>query len=121
SDYEQQMEYVENMIHHVVEQVFGGPTFEYQGHTIDVTPPWPRQALREAIIERSGIDYTEYPEAEDLIRVANEKGANIEAGTVWPRAVDELLKHFVRPFLIQPQFLTDYPVELSPLAKKKPD
>lgn len=121
SDYEQQMEYVEEMIHHVVEQIFGGSTFEFQGHTIDVTTPWPRQTLREAILERSGIDYTEYPEAEDLIRVANEKGAKIEPGTVWPRAVDELLKHFVRPFLIQPTFLIDYPVELSPLAKKKPD
>jgi lysyl-tRNA synthetase class 2 len=76
--------------------------------------------LRQAIIEKSGIDYTEYPAAEDLIRVAREKGADIETGTVWPRVVDELLKQFVRPFLIQPTFLTDYPVELSPLAKKKP-
>lgn len=121
SDYEEQMEFVEELIHHVVQQVFDGPTFEYQGNTIDVTPPWPRQTLREAILERSGIDYTEYPEAEDLIRVAREKGAQIEDGTVWPRAVDELLKQFVRPNLIQPQFLTDYPIELSPLAKKKPD
>lgn len=121
SDYEGQMEFVENLIYHIVEAVTGDPTFEYQGHTIDVTTPWPRQTLRDAILERSGIDYTEYPEAGELIAVAREKGANIEEGTVWPRAVDELLKHFVRPFLIQPQFLTDYPVELSPLAKKKPD
>jgi lysyl-tRNA synthetase class 2 len=121
SDYEQQMTYVEDLIYHVVEDVFGGPTFQFQGHTIDVTPPWPRQTLRDAILERSGIDYTAYPEADDLIAVAREKGAHIEAGTVWPRAVDELLKHFVRPFLIQPTFLTDYPVELSPLAKRKLD
>lgn len=121
SDYEQQMDFVEDLIVYVVEQVFGGSTFEFQGHSIDVTQPWPRQTLREAILERSGIDYTEYPVAEDLIRVAREKGANIESGTVWPRVVDELLKHFVRPFLIQPRFLTDYPVELSPLAKRKSD
>ncbi len=121
SDYEQQMDYVERLIAHVVESVFGGSTFEFQGHTIDVTTPWPRQTLREAILERSGIDYTEYPDAEELIKVAREKGADIETGTVWPRVVDELLKQFVRPFLIQPQFLTDYPVELSPLAKRKLD
>lgn len=121
SDYEQQMDFVEQMILHVVEAVFGGPTFEFQGHTIDVSTPWPRQTLREAILEKSGIDYTQYPNADELIAIANEKGARIEAGTVWPRAVDELLKHFVRPFLIQPQFLIDYPVELSPLAKKKPE
>ena len=121
SDYEKQMEFVEQLIHHVVEAVFGGSTFEFQGHTIDVTPPWTRETLREAILERSGIDYTAYPDAEDLIAVAREKGASIESGTVWPRVVDELLKQFVRPHLIQPQFLIDYPVELSPLAKKKPD
>lgn len=121
SDYEQQMTYVENLISYVVEKVHGGTTFTYQGHEIDVTTPWPRKTLREAIIEGSGIDYTEYPEAEYLIAVAREKGAKIETGTVWPRVVDELLKQFVRPFLIQPTILTDYPVELSPLAKRKLD
>ena len=121
SDYDQQMSYVEDLIYHVVEDVFGGPTFQFQGQTIDVTPPWPRQTLREAILEASGIDYTAYPDADDLIAVARKQGAHIDAGTVWPRVVDELLKHFVRPFLIQPKFLTDYPVELSPLAKRKVD
>lgn len=121
SDYEQQMEYVEQLIAHVVEDVHGGTTFDYQGHEIDVTTPWPRKTLRQAIIDGAGIDYTEYPEADDLIRVAREKGARIDDGTVWPRVVDELLKQFVRPFLIQPMFLTDYPVELSPLAKRKPE
>ena len=121
SDYEKQMDYVEEMISHVVEDVFGGSTFEFQGNTIDVTPPWPRKTLRQAILEASGIDYVEYPDADELIAVAKEKGCHIDAGTVWSRAVDELLKHFVRPYLIQPIFLVDYPVELSPLAKKKPD
>ena len=120
SDYEQQMTFVENLISHVVEEVYGGSTFEFQGHTIDVTPPWPRKTLREAILDASGIDYVEHPDADELIAVAKEKGCHIDAGTVWPRAVDELLKHFVRPHLIQPMFLIDYPVELSPLAKKKP-
>lgn len=121
SDYEGQMDYVERLIAYVVEQVYGGSTFEFQGETIDVTPPWPRQTLRDAILERSGIDYTAHPDAEDLIRIAREKGADIETGTVWPRVVDELLKQFVRPYLMQPRFLTDYPVELSPLAKRKLD
>lgn len=121
SDYEQMMDLVEEMISSVVRDVYGGSTFEYQGHTIDVTPPWPRKTLREAIREKSGIDYVEYPEADDLIRVAREAGAHIEDGTVWPRVVDELLKQFVRPNLIQPTFLIDYPVELSPLAKRKAD
>jgi lysyl-tRNA synthetase class 2 len=120
-DYEQMMDLVEELIITVVRDIYGGSTFGFQGHTIDVSGPWPRMTLREAIREKSGIDYTEYPEAEDLIRVAREKGARIDTGTVWPRVVDELLKQFVRPYLIQPVFLIDYPVELSPLAKRKPD
>jgi lysyl-tRNA synthetase, class II len=109
------------MVAHVVRTVHGGSTFTFQGHEIDVTPPWPRKTLRQAIIDGSGIDYTQYPDQESLLKVAREKGADIETGTVWPRIVDELLKQFVRPFQIQPVFLTDYPVELSPLAKRKLD
>ena len=120
-DYEQMMDLVEQLIVTVVHDVFGGTTFDFQGHSIDVASPWPRKTLREAIREASGIDYTEYPEAGDLIAAANAAGARIEAGTVWPRAVDEMLKHFVRPHQMQPIFLIDYPVELSPLAKRKPD
>ncbi len=120
-DYEQMMDMVEQLISSVVKEVYGGSTFTYQGHEIDVTPPWPRMTLRDAIRERSGIDYTEFPEADDLIAEARKAGADIESGMVWPRVVDELLKQFVRPYLIQPTFLIDYPVELSPLAKKKPD
>ena len=93
----------------------------HQGHEIDLTPPWPRMTLREAIRQRSGIDYVDYPEQATLLAAARAAGADIETGTVWPRIVDELLKQFVRPNLIQPTFLIDYPVELSPLAKRKPD
>jgi len=120
-DYEQMMEMVEQLVSSVIQEVFGGSTFTWQGHEIDVTPPWPRKTLREAIREESGIDYTEYPDADSLLAAARKAGADIESGTVWPRIVDELLKQFVRPFIVQPMFLIDYPVELSPLAKRKPD
>lgn len=121
ADYEQLMDFYEEMIRTVVATVTGGATFTYQGNEIDVAGPWPRHTLRQAIIDACGIDYVAYPAADDLIRVAREKGADIDTGTVWPRAVDELLKQFVRPYLIQPTILMDYPVQLSPLAKKKPD
>jgi len=120
-DYETMMELVENMISTVVTEVHGSPVFTYQGQEIDVTTPWPRKTLREAILEASGIDYTAYPDQASLFAIAREKGVDVEEGLVWPRIVDELLKHFVRPHQIQPLFLIDYPVELSPLAKRKPD
>jgi lysyl-tRNA synthetase class 2 len=120
ADYETMMETVEQLIYSVVLSVHGGPVFTNNGNIIDVTPPWPRKTLRQAIIDGSGIDYVAHPDQADLLTVARERGADIEDGTVWPRIVDELLKQFVRPHQIQPVFLIDYPVELSPLAKRKP-
>ena len=108
------MDLVEAMVVFVTEKVHGGHRFTYQGHEIDVTPPWRRMTLREAILAESGVDYAAYPEATDLIAAGRAAGADIEPGTVWPRIVDELLKQFVRPKLIQPTFLIDYPVPLSP-------
>ncbi len=119
-DYHSMMDLVEAMVVFVTTEGHGGPRFTFQGHAIDVTPPWPRFTLREAILARSGVDYAAYPEAVDLLAAARAAGAKIDTGTVWPRIVDELLKQFVRPNLIQPTFLVDYPVSLSPLAKRTP-
>lgn len=100
---------------------FGGLTFTSSGHEIDLSGNWRKITLRDAIFERSNIDYVAHPEADDLLAIARGAGADIESGTVWPRIVDELLKQFVRPNLIEPTFLVDYPVQLSPLAKRIPD
>ncbi|HEV2127006.1 MAG TPA: lysine--tRNA ligase [Thermomicrobiales bacterium] len=121
SDYEKMMETVEALIIHVVETVFGEPRFTVGDEVIDLTPSWPRKTLRDVIGEASGIDYVEHRTQAELERAARDAGADIEPGTVWPRIVDELLKQFVRPNLMQPIFLIDYPVELSPLAKRKDD
>jgi lysyl-tRNA synthetase class 2 len=121
ADYEVMMDTVEALVAHVVTTVFGEPRFTFHGDEIDVTPPWPRKTLRQAIIDGCGVDYTQYPTQPELLKAAREAGADIDSDTVWPRIVDELLKQFVRPNLIQPIFLTDYPVALSPLAKRKTD
>ncbi len=121
ADYEIMMETVESLVLAATVAAHGGPRFTYQGHEIDVTPPWPRRTLREAIREASGVDYVDHPDQASLLAAARAAGADVPSDIVWPRLVDELLKQFVRPYLIQPQFLIDYPVELSPLAKRKPD
>ncbi|MGI8474950.1 MAG: amino acid--tRNA ligase-related protein, partial [Thermomicrobiales bacterium] len=115
------MERTEALLVAVTTELFGKPAFMNRGAEIVLSPPFPRLSLREAIRERSGVDYVDHPEAEDLLRAARAAGAQIEGGTVWPRIVDEMLKQFVRPFLIQPTILIDYPVQLSPLAKRKVD
>ncbi len=121
ADYETMMETVEAMIVQAAQEVLGTLRITYHDKEIDLTPPWRRVTLRAAIEEYSGIDYVDHPDQASLLAAARAAGADIESGTVWPRIVDELLKQFVRPNLIQPTFLTDYPVALSPLAKRKAD
>ncbi|HYO29647.1 MAG TPA: lysine--tRNA ligase [Thermomicrobiales bacterium] len=121
ADYLVMMETVEALIARTTGEALGSSRFTSQGHEIDVSPPWPRRTLREAIRQASGVDYVEHRDQAGLMAAGRAAGADIPDGTVWPRIVDELLKQFVRPSLIQPTFLVDYPVELSPLAKRKPD
>ena len=101
--------------------MLGTTTITYDGHEIDLAPPWRRLSMAEAIFEATGIDYEKVRDQQELYRLAKEAGADVAPTTVWPRIVDELMKKFVRPKLIQPTFLIDYPVELSPLAKRNPD
>jgi lysyl-tRNA synthetase class 2 len=121
ADYTTIMDRVEGLLIHVATAVNGEPKIVQGEREIDLTPPWPRMSLREAILNASGVDYVRYPDQESLLKAARAAGADVETGTVWPRIVDELLKQFVRPNLINPTFLVDYPVALSPLAKRKPD
>ena len=120
ADYQAMMDIVEGLFAHVATTVIGSLTVTYGDHTVDLTPPWPRIPLRDAIKNACGIDYAVITDTEELRRQSREAGAEIPSDMVRARIIDELLKTFVRPSLIAPTFLTDYPVELSPLAKKKP-
>ena len=120
ADYNTMMQLLETMVSEAVQQITGGYTLEYQGQTLDFTPPWPRYDWRATLKERSGIDIAEYPESESLYRVAREKGAVVDPGSSHAKLLDDLQGHFIEPLLVQPSFLLDYPVELSPLAKRKP-
>jgi lysyl-tRNA synthetase class 2 len=121
ADYGHVMAMTEELMRQVTSDVFGEPRFTNSGNEIDVGAPFVRKTLRDAIKEASGVDYVVLRDREALLAAARAAGADIPSETVWPRIVDELLKQFVRPRLIQPTFLLDYPVELSPLSKRKPD
>lgn len=120
-DYLQMMDFVEQLLTHVAKRVLGGLTFTYQGNTVDLTPPWRRISLREAIRERTGIDIAEHPTGESLLAAMKANG--IEPPRPAPRGklIDWLLSTYVEPHLIQPTFVYDYPRDISPLAKSKPD
>lgn len=120
ADYNDVMNMVEEMVSHITQTVLGTGKVEYAGNAIDLTPPWRRVTLRDAILEHSGIDFLEFPDAGSLALKAKEKGVLVDPALGRGKLIDELLSKLVEPHLIQPTFLIDYPVELSPLAKKKP-
>ncbi|WP_342396330.1 lysine--tRNA ligase [Candidatus Chlorohelix sp.] len=119
-DYNDVMKLVEEMFAYIAQEVLGTLKVQTRGYEVDFTPPYRRLQLRQAIIDYTGLDYEQYPEQEDLYREVKKLGVDVAPDTVWPKLVDETLKTFVIPKLIQPTFLYDYPEKLSPLAKKKP-
>jgi lysyl-tRNA synthetase class 2 len=109
------------MVAHVARRVLGGTLITWQGHEIDVTPPWRRLPLRQAILETTGIDYEAYPDAESLAAEMRSRGHTPDPRSNWGKLVDSLMAKYVEPHLIQPTFLIDYPRDVSPLAKGSPD
>ena len=118
--YEAYVDYVhtagdlEMLVAEVAERVLGTTKVERDGVTIDLAPPWQRVTLRDAIRERAGIDIAEHPTREALA-AAMDSEADPKEG--WGKLVDGLLSKRVEPELIEPTFVLDYPVELSPFAK----
>jgi lysyl-tRNA synthetase class 2 len=94
---------------------------EAAGSTIDLTPPWPRIPLRQAIIDDAGIDPMADRDLDRLIAHMRKDDLDTGADHTWAQAVDHLLSHYVEPRITSPVFLTEYPVELSPFAKRDPN
>jgi lysyl-tRNA synthetase, class II len=114
ADYEQAVERLEQLVAHVAEAAVGTTAIERDGHRIDLAPPWRRVTLREAIGEHAGIDIAEHPSRERLAAAMDSEPDPQEG---WGKLVDGLLSKQVEPKLIEPTFVTDYPIELSPFAK----
>ena len=121
ADYQDVLAMVEDLVSGVAQSVLGTMKVPHGDHTIDLTPPWRRLTLRDAILQESGIDFLAYETGDDLRAAMAEKRIYAPPGAGYGKLVDELLSTCVEPKLIQPTFLTDYPIELSPLAKKNPN
>ncbi|PIP48642.1 MAG: lysine--tRNA ligase [Chloroflexi bacterium CG23_combo_of_CG06-09_8_20_14_all_45_10] len=119
ADYNDIMNLVEEAVSHIAREVLGDTKITCQGKTIDLTPPWQRLYLREAIKKHCSIDFEDYPDAASLRSRMTEMGMEADPGKRRGKLVDELIATFVESNLIQPTFLLDYPVEMSPLAKRK--
>lgn len=121
ADYNDVMKLVEGMVCHVAKEVVGGTEVKFGGELISLAPAWQRLPLRDVIKERCGIDFEDYPEVDSLRTRMEQVGIQPDPSKDRGRLVDELISTFVEPNLIQPTFLMDYPVEMSPLAKRKRD
>jgi lysyl-tRNA synthetase class 2 len=121
SDYNDIMKLVEEMFRYIAKEILGDTRLVCNGITIDLGLSWQRLYLREAIKEYCGIDFMDYPDAASLRSRMAELDMDVDPTKGRGRLIDELLSTFVEPKLIQPTFLLDYPIEMSPLAKKKRD
>ncbi len=117
-DYNGVMDLTERMVAFACEKVNGTTTIEYQGETLDLSPPWKRITLRDAIKEGSDIDYMDHQDAASLEKAITDKGDKIKPGQAWGQLIDHLLSEYVEPNLRQPTFLIDYPRDISPFAKR---
>ncbi len=131
ADYHTMLELVEQLVPTVAQQALGRQTVTHQGVDsrargndeeveIDLRPPWCRVTLREAILAETGIDYGQHSDLPSLQSAVEAAGLRVEPQPTWAKLVDQLLDTVVAPRLIQPTFVLDYPLELSPFAKLKP-
>jgi lysyl-tRNA synthetase class 2 len=121
ADYLSIMEMTEQMISSVAQQVLGSQIIHFEGHEINLTPPWKRIQIREGLLEATGIDINCYNTAGELSQALLTKRIQHNPNAPRGKIIGELMEQFLEPNLIQPTFLYDYPRDISPLAKTKPE
>ena len=121
ADYKEIMDLVEELYIYVTKKVCGTLKIQYQGKEINMEGPWTRLTMAEAVKKYSGLDYYAWESDEQARRECEARGVHVEANAVKGECLEACFDEFVEPNLIQPTFITDYPVAISPLAKRKKD
>ena len=122
TDYKGMMELIENMYETLAKKICGDTVIEYQGESINLSAPWEKLTMVEAVKKYAGVDYNEWDSDEAARACAKEKGVEVEEGDSATKGhvLIAFFDEFVEDKLIQPTIIYDYPVENSPLAKRKP-
>jgi len=118
ADYRDMMELVQSMFQHIVHAVTGGSRVTFRGQDLEFGGTWPRIAICDALRDRVGVDVLASPDFASLRARVVEKGLDPGDAPTWGQLVDHLFSEHVEPTLVQPTFVTNHPVELSPLAKR---
>ncbi len=121
TDYNGMMDLTENMFRHVAQEVCGTTTVTYGGIEIDLGSPFKRVTMIDAVKEYTGVDFDLVKDTEEAKRIADEKGVHYEARHKKGDILNLFFEEFVEEHLVQPTFVMDHPVEISPLTKRKPD
>jgi lysyl-tRNA synthetase class 2 len=116
--YQDLMSLTETMFRQVAQRVTGAAAFVYQGQSIDFAPPWRRIGLYEALEEIAGIDRRDLEDRDKLIAIAAQRGVQLTRTGQTAKIITKLFDVLVEPLLIQPTFVTGYPVAVSPLSRR---
>jgi lysyl-tRNA synthetase class 2 len=120
-DYHDVMAFTEKMLHEITINVLGSSTFMFDGKEIDMSPPWQRVRIKDAIAQRANIKAEELDNPQRIKDLAKELDINFEQHTTPGKALMEIFERLVEPYLIEPTFITEFPLEVSPLSKTKKD
>ncbi len=121
ADYNKLMDFTEDMLASLAQQVLGKQQLEYADKTIELTPPWKRLTMLEAIAAHSSIKETELGDLKQVQDIAGELNIPVDKHDSWGKIVQKIFEQVAEPKLIQPTFIIDFPTEVSPLSKAKPD
>ena len=121
TDYNGMMDLTENMFRYVAKEVCGTTTVPYGEHMIDLGKPFERLTMIDAVKKYTGIDFDQVPDTEAAKKLADEKDVHYEDRHTKGDILNLFFEEFVEEHLVQPTFVMDHPVEISPLTKRKPD
>jgi len=117
--YEDLMELTEELILCLLKKLFDTTTITYQGNRVDFTTPWPRISLTDSLVHMGGVPENALSDTQALRDFAKSKGVEVTDREERGKVIMELFEHLVEPKLIQPTFIINYPIEVSPLSRRK--
>ena len=121
TDYHGMMDLTEKLYRHVAKEVTGSEILKYGDHEMDLSKPFERLTMVDAVKKYAGVDFNEIPDTEAAKALAKEKGIEFEERHQKGDILNLFFEEYVEDHLIQPTFIMDHPIEISPLTKKKPD
>ncbi len=121
TDYNGMMDLTEDMFRYLAQEVCGTTTITYGEHTIDLGKPFERMTMLEAVKKYTGVDFDAIADTAEAKKMADEKGIHYEARHTKGDILNLFFEEFVEEHLVQPTFIMDHPVEISPLTKRKPE